>query len=101
MHHILVGVIESKVDATQPRQNSPAVCKKMAIDLNMCEPNGSDLAGHGSHEIVLKLNAPINSQTVSNKDSLKHFLIWMALLTSTLVVMRTARKRTKKYWPCM
>ena len=36
----------------------------MAIDLNMCEPNGSDVAVHGSQEIVLKLNAPINSQTL-------------------------------------
>ena len=45
----------------------------MAIDLNMCEPNGSDLAGHGSHEIVLKLNAPINSQTVGNKELVETF----------------------------
>ena len=39
----------------------------------MCEPNGSDLAGHGSHEIVLKLNAPINSQTVGNKELVETF----------------------------
>ena len=45
----------------------------MAIDLNMCEPNGSDLAGHGSQEIVLKLNAPINSQTVGNKELVETF----------------------------
>ena len=45
----------------------------MAIDLNMCEPTGSDLTGHGSHRIVLKLNAPINSQTVGNKELVETF----------------------------
>ena len=65
----MIGVAHSCIN----RQNSPAICKKMAIDLNMCEPNGSDLAGHGSHEIVLKLNAPINSQTVGNKELVETF----------------------------
>ena len=45
----------------------------MTIDLNMCEPTGSDLTGHGSHRIVLKLNAPINSQTVGNKELVETF----------------------------
>ena len=41
----------------------------------MCEPNGSDVAGHGSHEIVLKLNAPINMQSdcIGNKELVETF----------------------------
>ena len=66
----------------------------MAIDLNMCEPTGSDLKGHGSHRIVLKLNAPINSQTVGNKELVETFFDLNGPLTCTLVVMMIAELKS-------